>query len=771
MLAAAPTCKRYRGALFRLAGVVGGVATLFFLTANASAGEHQPKAGASAIPVWGVALISGRTYDVGNGNGKGPDRLPPTTPLGAAVKGATSTSVDLAWIASTDNVGVAGYGIYVNGSLVATTVTTSFTLTGLSCGSSYTFAVDAYDKRGNRSEKATFTGSTGACPPVADTQPPTPPGGFKATSATATSMTVAWTASTDNVGVAGYDVYNGSATAGTTPSTSYTVSGLSCGVTYTLAVDAYDKAGNHSSRASFAAPTSACAPLLQPAGDTQAPTVPGGLHVTAATAASITVAWTASTDNVGVTGYGLYRSGASTGSTSTTSATFSGLACGTGYALAVDAYDAAGNRSTKASITASTSACPPLGTSLPPRLPESSGGSLYVSLSGSDANPCTEAAPCRNMSRAFGLASNGTTIFVRGGTYAELWYLANRSFSATNPLTIRNYPGEVVNLVGTSQENNNAITLQQVGGIRVRGDHTSGGAFKVQYPRGAGVKIDRCQDCEVDGLYLANNGRSGLYVGGNIVSGQSGPTSSRNVQVWNNEFANNGGFCGADKDWCPGGYQDPYKHDHAIYYGGGNTYGTGTPNGTQGGVIANNVIHNQDYGYAMRIGDAATDLIITNNTVANIHNRGIAIDPQFYKYWGAAFDISADAHDQYSTDRVRYVNNIAEDVDNGFGGNTNFNTSDQADYNDVHNLHVSVAAVIDSAWPDNFATTNYGAGGFRMFFQGTHNLRIDPLFVSATDWHLQAGSTVRGKADPAFAPPRDKDGNARPAAPAMGAYN
>ena len=96
-----------------------------------------------------------------------------------------------------------------------------------------------------------------------------------------------------------------------------------------------------------------------PGGDTTAPSAPASLRTTGATASSINVAWNASSDNVGVTGYGLYRDGTSTGSTGSTSASFSGLACGRSYTLGVDAYDAAGNRSARSTISASTSACVP----------------------------------------------------------------------------------------------------------------------------------------------------------------------------------------------------------------------------------------------------------------------------------------------------------------------------------------------------------------------------------------------------------------------------
>jgi chitodextrinase len=95
-----------------------------------------------------------------------------------------------------------------------------------------------------------------------------------------------------------------------------------------------------------------------PAGDSTAPSVPGSFRTTGATQTSVLVAWNASTDNVRVTGYGLYRDGVSTGTATGTNATFTGLLCGKSYTFAVDAYDAAANRSARATVNGSTSACP-----------------------------------------------------------------------------------------------------------------------------------------------------------------------------------------------------------------------------------------------------------------------------------------------------------------------------------------------------------------------------------------------------------------------------
>ena len=92
--------------------------------------------------------------------------------------------------------------------------------------------------------------------------------------------------------------------------------------------------------------------------DTTAPSAPSGLKVTDTTLTSATIAWGASTDNVGVTGYTVYRDGATAGAADATLFTVPGLACSRTYTLAVDATDAAGNRSQKATVVAATKPCP-----------------------------------------------------------------------------------------------------------------------------------------------------------------------------------------------------------------------------------------------------------------------------------------------------------------------------------------------------------------------------------------------------------------------------
>jgi hypothetical protein len=91
--------------------------------------------------------------------------------------------------------------------------------------------------------------------------------------------------------------------------------------------------------------------------DTQAPSTPTGLTVTATTKTTVSLRWNASTDNVGVTGYRIYRSGAVALTTASTTATVGGLTCGRIHWLEVQALDAAGNASGKQTVIARTAAC------------------------------------------------------------------------------------------------------------------------------------------------------------------------------------------------------------------------------------------------------------------------------------------------------------------------------------------------------------------------------------------------------------------------------
>lgn len=171
-----------------------------------------------------------------------PDTTAPSTPVGLSMASNTLTSVTLAWTASTDNVGVTGYNIFRNGTKVGTSSATGYSDTGLTPGTSYSYRVSAYDAAGNTSaQSAASSFST-----VADTAAPTTPGGLSSTNQTTTSIDLTWTSSTDNVGVAGYNVFRNGTKVATRTVTNYSDTGLTPGVSYTYTVSASDAAGNTS---------------------------------------------------------------------------------------------------------------------------------------------------------------------------------------------------------------------------------------------------------------------------------------------------------------------------------------------------------------------------------------------------------------------------------------------------------------------------------------------------------------------------------------------
>jgi chitodextrinase len=142
---------------------------------------------------------------------------------------------------------------------------------------------------------------------AADTAPPTIPADFVGSINCALVLTLHWTASTDDVGVTGYDVFrstsNGPFTfVRTTPATSFTES-LTGVVKYQ--VRARDAAGNVSG---FTAVANIVPPPCAAPQDRQPPTTPGPLSVSVTCALVVTLNWGASTDNVAIYGYDVYRS-------------------------------------------------------------------------------------------------------------------------------------------------------------------------------------------------------------------------------------------------------------------------------------------------------------------------------------------------------------------------------------------------------------------------------------------------------------------------------
>lgn len=169
------------------------------------------------------------------------DTEAPTSPSSLASSNVTETTVDLSWTASTDNVGVTSYDVYSGVSLVGSTSSTIYSVTGLTVATSYSFTVKAKDAAGNESANSNTVNVT-----TIDLTAPSTPSGLTSSNITETSVDLSWAASSDNVAVSGYDIYNGASVIGTSPTTSYAVTGLTASTSYTFSVRAKDAAGNES---------------------------------------------------------------------------------------------------------------------------------------------------------------------------------------------------------------------------------------------------------------------------------------------------------------------------------------------------------------------------------------------------------------------------------------------------------------------------------------------------------------------------------------------
>ena len=280
----------------------------------------------------------------------------PTAPgapsLGPATAG--NGSVALAWSAPTSNGGAAisGYKIYRgtssgNESLYTTLGNvTGWTDTSASNGVTYYYQVSAVNSvgEGGRSSERSATPAAPATAPGATT--------LGSATASAGSIALSWSAPSDGgSAITGYRIYRGTASGGETllttvgTGTSWTDTGLPSGTTYYYQVSAVNSVGEglRSNERSATTPSS---------GDSTAPTTPTNMTTLLSGTTQVVIDWANASDNVGVTGYQVYRDGMLVSTTPNSWFVDSGLGASTTHTYQVRAIDAAGNRSA-ASVTMS----------------------------------------------------------------------------------------------------------------------------------------------------------------------------------------------------------------------------------------------------------------------------------------------------------------------------------------------------------------------------------------------------------------------------------
>ncbi|HEV2444142.1 MAG TPA: fibronectin type III domain-containing protein [Steroidobacteraceae bacterium] len=350
------------------------------------------------------------TYDA-NGNRTAAKVNTPAlyTPTNLSATSPSGTTIDLTWTGSSGATGYyiwrcAGSGCTNFAKLPSTVSGATYSDTGLAGLTTYVYEVQAYKTSGSTTitsaQSASANATTGA-------NPPTAPANLTA-GVSGTSITLTWTASTDDVGIASYTLEScsGSSTCTgfgqpvkVTGATTYTYSGLSQGVTYRFEALATNTANQQSGWSNIATATAAV---------TTPPNPPSGLTGSAASWSTVNLSWSAATDpvaGVSVAGYKIYRNGNPTPIGSSTGTTYQDgtTAPSTTYSYTVSAYDAWGN------ISSPSSAVPV--TTPPSPSPSTPGG-----LQGAPASDSSISLTWSASSDSGGPGIGGYKIY-RNGTY------------------------------------------------------------------------------------------------------------------------------------------------------------------------------------------------------------------------------------------------------------------------------------------------------------------------------------------------------------------
>ncbi|UGS23847.1 reprolysin-like metallopeptidase [Flavobacterium channae] len=334
-------------------------------------------------------------FDVSNTNftitaGTTADTTAPSTPTLSA-SGTTQTTTNLSWTASTDNVGVTGYDVYRGTTLLTTVTGTTYTATGLTAATAYSFTVRAKDAADNISASSntvnvttlpatttsycTAQGNSTADEKIGRVQvgtinnASTGTAGYEDFTSLSTNLskgsaytitiTPSWTGTVYSEGYGVWIDYNGdkdfddagelvwsNAASTTTPvSGSFTVpTSALTGATRMRVVMRYNTTPSACGAFDYGQVEDYTLNLTTTTVDTTAPSTPT-LSASGTTQTSTNLSWTASTDNVGVTGYNVYQGATLLTTVTGTTYNVTGLTASTAYSFTVKAKDAAGNLS------------------------------------------------------------------------------------------------------------------------------------------------------------------------------------------------------------------------------------------------------------------------------------------------------------------------------------------------------------------------------------------------------------------------------------------
>src|SRR5437870_4525381 len=284
------------------------------------------------------------------------DVTPPTVSMTAPAVVSTVAGTVMVSASATDNVGVVGVQFKLDGiNLGAEDTTDAYSISwnsALAANGTHTLTAVARDAAGNTTTSAAVSVTVDNTPPLIST--------VSASSISSAGALITWAtnkASDSQVEYGLTTAYGSSTPLNSSLLTAHavTLTGLLGTTTYHYRVKSRDAAGNLATSADFTLTTLIAVP------DTTPPSVPTSLSASAVSSSQMNLSWTASTDNVGVAGYTIYRGGSQIATTSLTSYSDTGLSPSTAYTYTVAASDAAGSVSAQsAPASAVTLSGPPL---------------------------------------------------------------------------------------------------------------------------------------------------------------------------------------------------------------------------------------------------------------------------------------------------------------------------------------------------------------------------------------------------------------------------